>query len=123
MKYVLEIKLKSLPRMTNSLASASWRTRFGHSKIWKRKVWAATWHLRPPTPLQKAKLTLTRHSSREPDFDGLVSSFKHIIDGLIEAGVLANDKSENIGKPTYNWVKTGPSHGCITIKVEDDGSP
>ena len=75
--------------------------------------------LMPPRPLPKAKLTLTRHSMIQPDYDGLVSAFKHVIDGLIEARVLENDKMNNIGAPTYLWEKAPRSKGFITIKVEE----
>lgn len=72
----------------------------------------------PPKPLKRAKLTLTRCSSQEPDFDGLVSSFKHIIDGLILGGIIENDKMSNIGQPTYIWEKAPREKGKVIIEVE-----
>lgn len=80
-------------------------------------------HRRPPKPLKKAKITLTRHSSVSPDFDGLVSSFKHILDGLIDAKVIQNDKFENIGAPEYVWEKTGRRAGRVTIEVLEVAVP
>ena len=68
--------------------------------------------------LDKAKLTLIRHSSAEPDADGLVSSFKHCIDGLIAAKVIVNDKMSNIGFPDYRWQKAPPKGGYVEIIVE-----
>lgn len=70
------------------------------------------------SPLAKAKLTLTRHSSTEPDYDGLVSSFKPCIDALIMANVIENDRMSNVGKPTYLWELAPRNKGHITIKVE-----
>lgn len=69
--------------------------------------------------MAKAKLTLTRYSSKEPDFDGLCSSFKNVIDGLVEAGVIIDDKMSVIGQPTYAWVKCPPKKGKIKVVVEE----
>lgn len=117
--YYLEFRIDGLPKTTNSMASATWQTRHGHAKKWKRAVWRNVWHLKPEHALFKAKLTLTRYSSKEIDYDGLVSSFKHVIDGLVEAGVLVNDKLENIGVPVYKWEKCSPKAGHITVRVEE----
>lgn len=76
-------------------------------------------HGQPAAPLEKAKLTLERHSSVEPDFDGLVSSFKFIIDGLVDCGVLIGDKTSVIGRPDYQWVKASPKKGKIVVIVEE----
>jgi hypothetical protein len=118
MSYVLELKIMGLPKMNNGLLRGHWRAKHGHTKAWKRKVWMACWHLKPPMPLERAKLTFTRVSSMEPDFDGLVSGFKATIDGLVECGVLANDKQINIGQPVYLWERGKMGKGFIKIKVE-----
>jgi hypothetical protein len=64
-------------------------------------------------------LTLTRGSSVQPDYDGLVSGFKHVIDGLVLAKVLINDDQETIGIPEYKWVKADPKEGFIRVTVEE----
>ncbi len=119
MSYVIEFELIGSPKPANRLLGSHWRTRSSHATTWKRAVWAQVWNKRPPQPLAKAKLTLTRMSSRECDFDGLVSSFKSIIDGLVQYGVLLNDRSVNIGQPEYKWEKCKPAHGRVRIKVEE----
>ena len=116
--YTLEFTLAGLPKMSNQLLRGHWRAKHGHAKTWKRKVWAECWHRRPSEPLEKAKLTLVRVSSAEPDTDGLISSFKHIVDGLVECGVLANDKPSNIGIPDYRWERGPRGAGCVRVKVE-----
>ena len=117
--YRLEFKLEGLPKTTNSLAGAKWQVRAAHAKKWKRAVWRTVWPLKPESPLVKAKITLTRFSSREADFDGLVSSFKHIIDGLTEAGIIIDDKRSVIDVPVYIWEKTSPKNGHIKVLVEE----
>ena len=117
MSYLLEFRLDGLPKRTNNIKS--WRMRFAEARKWKRAVFIAIdYAKRPERPLQKAKLTLVRHSSMPPDFDGLVSGFKHVIDGLIDAQVIVNDKFENIGQPEYRWEKAPQRNGFITVKVE-----
>jgi Holliday junction resolvase RusA-like endonuclease len=74
---------------------------------------------RPPAPLKRAKLTLVRYSSVSPDFDGLVSSWKAPIDGLIHAGVIEDDSMEHIGVPAFHWEKAPPKRGKIFIGVEE----
>lgn len=74
---------------------------------------------RPKTPLKKAKLTLIRYSSTEPDADGLISGFKHVVDGLIVAGVIENDRMGNIGIPDYRWERAPRNQGKIKVVVEE----
>ncbi len=116
--YRLEINIEGLPKPTNASRSQGWRKRYKEDKEWKRSVWLNVFNKLPWAPLDVAKLTLTRFSSSEPDYDGLVSSFKVIIDALVEAGVLANDKRQNIGVPTYLWEKAPKERGKIKIEVE-----
>lgn len=118
MTYRLEFTIPDLPKLPNQLLGAHWTIRSGHAKAWKRKVWRCVWHLKPSEPLKKASLTLTRGSSREADFDGLVGSFKAIIDGLVEAQVLAGDTQSIIGQPCYQWTKAKRGAGFIRVLIE-----
>lgn len=116
-KYYLRIELDGLPKTTNRLRTISWRKSHTLAKIWKRDVWLHSWHKRPKLPLQKAKLILTRCSSTRPDFDGLVSSFKCVIDGLTEAKVIAGDSHDHIGVPEYSWKVAKQKQGKIIVEV------
>lgn len=108
-----------LPKTTNGNARRHWRALQNEAKIWHKHVIAATKNTGITSPLTKAKLKLTRHSSQEPDFDGLVSSFKHVIDGLIKAGIIVNDKMSVIGQPEYVWQKAKVKKGFIEIEIEE----
>lgn len=89
--------------------------------MWKQQVisFVKFNRLGPPKPLPMAKVTLTRCSSSEPDFDGLVGSFKNVLDGLVAALVIEDDKMSNIGAPDYRWEKASPGGGKIRIVVEE----
>lgn len=114
---MIHIKIFGLPKRTNN-QRANWRAVYAERKKWKALVAKQLLFLKPEFPYQKAKLTLIRHSSVEPDFDGLVSSFKSAIDSLVEQGIIINDKPSNIGQPTYLWRKAPPKKGFIEIIVE-----
>lgn len=120
MTYRISFDLLGLPRMTNiSGRKSHWRVLKKESDSWKVRVIGMCAPIKPPKPLKKAKLTLIRYSSVCPDSDGLVSGFKHIIDGLVLAKVLVNDKFENIGMPTYLWEKAPQKGGRVRIIVEE----
>lgn len=120
MTYKLDFEIPSLPKMTNNASGASnhWRYTHAERKKWRNAVCQIAKVRRPDEPLLKAKLCLTRYSSVSPDPDGLVSGFKSVIDGLVDAGVLVNDKVVNIGMPEYRWEKVSPRSGKIRIQVE-----
>ena len=115
--YKLHIELPGLPRRTNNQFQ-HWRAKKAHADKWKMAVILAIGQNIPTQPLTKAKLTLIRHSSRTPDFDGLVSSFKAAIDGLKYAKVIIDDNMDIIGIPDYRHVKCKQLKGKIEIIVE-----
>lgn len=119
MNYKLEFEIPDLPGTTNSFNRQHWTYKWRESKKWHRLMIETTHALKPPKPLNKARLTLTRCSARCPDSDGLVSSFKYVIDGLIEAKVLNGDSYEHIKMPEYRWEKAPPKKGKIKISVEE----
>lgn len=118
MNYRLEFEIMGLPKTTNAQTSMHWAQKAKMTRYWHQMVALAVGPNRPPKPLSKAILTLTRFSSRCPDPDGLVSTFKHVIDGLVRYSVLKDDRYENISMPIYKWEKTGTKNGKIKVLVE-----
>lgn len=117
--YQLKITIPGLPKTTNGNARAHWRRLQQQAKTWQRATLLAIGSQRPIAPLKRARLVLTRHSSREPDFDGLVSSFKHCVDSLVKAGVIIDDKMSVIGQPDYRWQRAPMRGGFVTIEVSE----
>jgi hypothetical protein len=118
--YRLEFTVAGLPKTTNAKRGfGHWAQYYSEGVKWKKNVIPFLANKKPPQPLPKAKLTLTRGSSVEPDFDGLVSSFKHVIDALVDGGIIVNDKMQNIGQPTYLWQKAPQGEGFIKVIVEE----
>lgn len=119
MSYSLSFEINALPPMSNQLLRGGWRVKHANAKKWKRLVALAVQdQFKPSYPLSSAALELIRVSSVEPDFDGLVSGFKAVIDGLVEIGVLATDKMSCIGQPKYRWQKCKRGEGKVIVKVE-----
>ena len=90
-------------------------------KQWHRAVWFTVRLKLPPFPLPLVRATFTRHSAATIDPTNNAWSFKAIEDGLVEAGVLADDGPENYvgGFPDCGWKKAPQGRGFITIEIEE----
>jgi len=118
MTYTLELEIAQLPITINQIGKASiWHTQ-AERKKWRNLIYkAAIWN-RPQYPIKNAKATLTRHSSRQPDYDGLVISFKHVVDSLIFNKIIEDD-SPSCFKAEYLWERAKPKQGKISIRIEE----
>jgi hypothetical protein len=116
-RYVLEFTLPGLPRTANG-SHGNWRAKHAQVRAWKQATFAHAWPKRPPEPLTRAVISFKRHSSTEPDFDNLAISFKPILDGLRQAGVIVDDKRANVGRPNYDWEYAPRNKGFISVRVE-----
>lgn len=120
MSYLLKIEIPGLPKTPNDLSGGGWRRGYKNSKEWKALAWSRAWPYRPPQPLKKAKLTLTRcSSSKSLDFDNLAGSFKPVIDGLVRANIIVGDSPDIIGRPEYRLEPAPKGKGKIKIVVEE----
>jgi len=108
--------------MTNT-SRVHWRKLYKERAKWKGLVGNAVLladerRAAERKPLTRARVTITRCSSTEPDYDGLVSGGKALLDGLVEAGVIVDDKVSVIGQPVYLWEKAKPGKGKVKVRVE-----
>lgn len=115
--YALLLTLHGLPKMANQLLRGHWRVKHAHAMKWKLAVSLACHGRLPARPLERANVSIVRCSSVRPDFDGLVSSGKPLLDGLVEAGVLADDTHAVIAQPEYAWEKAPPRGGHTRVEV------
>ena len=123
MSYAITITINELPKAVNAWRGKHWRVRYAEDQKWVRNIanilLSGRPLMKPASPLKKARLTLVRYSSRCPDHDGLVSSFKTVIDALVRNGVLEDDSYQHIGMPEYLWEKAPPKAGKIRVSVEE----
>ena len=117
--FSLYLKIDRLPKTINAIGRSHWAIKAKEAKEWRHEVDYLCYGKRPPRPLERAFVRYVRHSARAPDADGLVSSFKHVQDGLITAGIIEDDKWVNIGMPIYEWVKCPQKSGFIEIFVTE----
>jgi len=114
--YEVKIRLEGLPTGGNS--RQHWRAKHAETKKWKNAILKALGNRIPEKPLEKVKLRYTRASSNVMDWDNVAISFKAIQDGLVEAGVMVDDKVKNIPEmPIYDQVKAPRGKGYVTIEV------
>lgn len=118
MNYELEFEIDGLPKTYNAMGRSHWSVKAKEAKKWKTLVSIKILSKGRCQQLSRAKLTLTRYSSRCPDSDGLVSSFKHVIDGIVGSGLLLDDSYRTIGMPCYLWEETKKGKGKIKVKIE-----
>lgn len=117
-KYEIFFEIKGLPKLTNVIGHSHWTVKYRNTKLWKKNVWIMCIGKKPSLPLKKALIRLKRHSSAQPDFDNLANSFKPILDGLKEAGIIEDDGPDFV-KVDYCWMFTQSKMGRITVHVQD----
>lgn len=114
-QYSFTLEWPGLPSRINQLHGRHWSRRHKEREIWERVFSFAV--AKPRQPIKKAKLKLTRFSSVAPDYDGLVSSWKVIIDALVTCGIIEDDHMGVIGMPEFLWEKAPKNKGKVRIEV------
>lgn len=117
MSYYFFFQIPGLPKTTNG-SHGSWQKAAGERKKWRSLSCRSAERNRPPNPLARAKLTLTRCSSNKPDLDNLAISFKGIVDGLKDARIIVDD-SDDFVERKYLWEKAPRGEGKITVAIEE----
>jgi hypothetical protein len=95
--YSISLSFDTLPKSLNKKLRSHYHRLNRESKAWDLMVEAQTFGKKPHSPLDKATLTITRHSYRMLDFDGLVGSMKPVVDALVSAGIIKDDSWGVIG--------------------------
>jgi len=109
------IQIPILPKTVNELMRRHYREVTKEKNRVYEAVGFGVMNHTPNKPFKEAKLYLTRHSAVQPDWDGLVSSFKFVIDALIKYKIIENDGPDNIGQSQVHWEKAPRLKGFITI--------
>ena len=122
--YRLELDLPGLADLRQK--QGHWRTRAREAAKWRALVRLLTGHRRPTEPLQRARVTITRCSSVQPDWDNMVAAGKPIVDGLIRSGpnlpradVLVDDSPDVIVERSYLWELAPKGKGHTRVVVEE----
>lgn len=78
--------------------------------VGRRKPWTTG-------PLRRAHLFVTRHSSVMADRGNLAIAAKPLVDGLVQARVLANDSPQELRTERYEWEPAPPRAGFTELLV------
>ena len=76
---------------------------------------------RPNEPWEKAHLTITFRASdkRRRDLDNLLSASKAYVDGLVAAGIVVDDSSDNLSFSLYYEKVKGPAETIFDIEESE----
>lgn len=95
--YRLRLELPLLPKSLNKKLASNYWARNKENKAWDSLIHVSAGHLRPRSPLKKARVKLVRHFYRSLDFDNLIGSMKPVVDSLVSCGILSDDKWDVVG--------------------------
>lgn len=118
--YHLRIEIPGLPTLQSGSFGSKWSRR-EHDKTWKDLVGWSTAGKRPGEPLERVHVSCTRFSgSRRPDETNLRSSFKPLIDGLVNVGIMVDDDTKHMSEE-YDWQPCPGGEGRVVIEVTEVG--
>lgn len=121
-KYRHEIKLDGLPRIESNGSKKHYYVTNRERQTWKARVvtFCRINKIIPLTPLTKVKIICTRYShGKGSDYVNRAGSFKPILDGLTEAGIIVDDNDDVIVEQHYPQGKAKPKCGYITVLIEE----
>lgn len=116
---MIEILLEGLPPTPNQLIRMHWAQVAKEKKRWRTMTYYQARSLRPQTPYRHVELTVVRGSSRGTDLDNVLAAVKPIIDGLVDAGILADDCPKVVQRIIPMWEKAPIRKGFIKIIVRE----
>lgn len=120
MPYSLDLALPCLPVSLNRALRGNRAQYFRRNRRWDVLILSMCQRKLPPKPLEKARITLVRHSWRTLDYDGLVGSMKPVVDALVTAGVLVDDRWSVTGPWIVDQAFRPKKEGdLLTIRVEE----
>lgn len=94
--FSLKFEISLMPLTLNQIMGKHWRSRHTNFKTIHKIIQAITHNKKPLKPVQKAKVTIWRYSSGTLDRDNMFFTFKPIVDGLVEAGVIQDDGFDQV---------------------------
>ena len=79
---------------------------------------AAAYPHRPQVPFKEVGIRCCRYTSNmKIDYENLCWSFKPIIDGLVDAGILEDDNMDIITQRDYKRAASARDKGYVTIEL------
>ena len=94
---MITITIPDIPPSLNKWSRMHWAKAAEIKKQWEANVYYASFSQRPKEPYKKAKVTITYFfkTKQRRDLDNYVPKF--ILDGLVKAHIILDDRAEYIG--------------------------
>jgi hypothetical protein len=115
----LEIFVPHLPPTVNVFMRMNFMERKRRFDDIYSLVYFASYKKKPKQPLKKCTITLIRFGTKYLDYDGLVGSFKPVVDGLIKSEVLFDDSYPITGPWNVDQRIVSKKEVGISIIVEE----
>ena len=118
--YQLDLRIEKLPKTLNVSLRTHYMQRAKDQREWTMLIGVKCIGKKPPTPLTKASIKVTRHCKRYMDFDGFVGSLKPVIDALVRNQVITDDNWNVVSDWSFNQVlaKKGEFMGIELVVTE-----
>jgi hypothetical protein len=97
-KYKLFLQIPNLPKSLNKKLRSNRFALMRENRSFDMLLACECSAKKPKAPLERANITLIRHSHRTLDYDGLVGSMKPVVDALVSCGVLLDDSWRVLGR-------------------------
>jgi hypothetical protein len=117
-KNKIEIIIQGLPPSPNKFRTMHWGHRSRESKKWRQMTAYLALRYSPKDPFKGVWLTFKRHSSQPMDPDNGCGSVKALIDGLVDAKIIADDGPDIVLGVKHEWEIAPPGKGFIKIIIE-----
>lgn len=117
--YSLSFELNELPPSLNVFMRWHYRKRAKEFKRIEINCIQQILGKKPKDPLKDFHITFTRFTTRALDIDNLVASFKPVLDSLVRAGVIEDDKWATTENLKYVQTKvSSKKEQKITVSVQ-----
>ncbi len=126
--YRLELEIPSVPNIAHWQQRAHWTVHSAEAARWREILRILVGRKRPPQPLQRAEIWLTRCCERECDWEQLVMGFKPVVDALMKstakvarADVIEDDRSSVLPgcRRHYAWEQAKRNRTRTKLVVEE----
>jgi hypothetical protein len=117
---MIELTIPEPTPSLNPMLRQFWSLRHKDQKRWRWLVRAARLEAKyhPVAPIQKARVTITRHGKRILDKDNLYGGVKGLVDLLVKEGIIAGDTPDHIELVTRQQVVKKPDLPKTVVCVE-----
>jgi hypothetical protein len=119
MPYSLTFTIDVLPITLNKALRGSWRKWHGNFDVIQKIIHLKTLKTRPKAPIKKASVKIVRYSSCTLDRDNMYFTFKPVIDGLVNAGIIIDDGFDQVKELYPVQVKSKRKDARIEVTVQE----